>query len=127
MLHNAEKTRRTRAELGRLSPLAAADVGLTTAMTASVRPRYPPDAILMPADPVFAEILDLTHCGNILTRCAVAYAHRVAAVRMVRLVDAGEKPYVAPGAAATDGDWRLRTAEGGKGAVVPAGHPRLQR
>ena len=35
---------------------------------------YPLDAIFMPAGPAAAEIADLTHCGNILTRCAVTNA-----------------------------------------------------
>ena len=104
MLNNAEKASRTRVELGRLSLLPIVPAGLTTAMTASVRPRYRLDAIFMPADLVFAEILDLTHCGNILTRCAAADAHCVAAGRMVRPVDTGEKPHVAPATAATGAD-----------------------
>src|SRR5689334_19548698 len=95
MLHNAEKTSRTRTELGRLSPLPAALAASPAAVTTSVRPRYPLDAIFMPADPVSAEILDLTHCRNILTRRAAAYAHCVAADRIVRRVSAGEKPHVA--------------------------------
>ena len=75
MLHNAEKSSRTHADLGRFARLPVASGRLTGAMTRPVRSRYPVGTIFMPADPVSAEILDLTHCGNILTRRAAADAH----------------------------------------------------
>ena len=78
MLHNAKKTSRTHADLGRLFRLPVRPTGRRRPRRAWARALYPLDAIFMPASPASAEIADLTHCGNILTRCAVTNARRVA-------------------------------------------------
>ncbi len=95
MLLNAEKTSRTLADLGRFYHLAVKPVGLPAPIAGDGSPRYPLEPIFMPAEPVSAEILDLTHCGNILTRRAAPDAHRAAMACRPGARNAGDKPHVA--------------------------------
>src|SRR5580700_5037543 len=95
MLHNAKKTSRTHADLGRLFRLHVRPTGRRRPRRTRAWPLYPLDAIFMPASPASAEIADLTHCGNILTRCAVTNARRVTRRAPWDRWNTGEKPHVA--------------------------------
>ena len=89
MLQNAEKTRRTQAELGRLFRLRVREQRRRRPWRASTQALYPLGAIFMPAGPAPAEIADLTHCGNILTRCAATNARCAPAVLLSGAVERG--------------------------------------